>query len=110
MKLAFYTLAASLAVSGPAFAQFQTGNDVLLSCNSTSAAERMYCIGYIAGAHDELVSRLLLQDQPNCAPARYTAGQVRDMTVQYLQQKPQHRHLPANYFVVLAFLEAWGCK
>lgn len=111
MKKTILAAALGLALIGPtaASAQFKTGNDLLADCSSKETTSRIYCLGYVAGANDSILRQLSGSGEKLCAPDRYTTGQLRDMVINLLVEKPEHRHLPAEFFVLAAYIRAWGC-
>lgn len=45
-----------------------------------------------------------------CRPAKATYGQVADVTIKYLSDRPNVRHLDASLLIAFAMKDAWPCK
>lgn len=88
------------ALSGPASAQFLTGNQWLERYRS-SGTDRIYALGFVAGAIDS---------SEVCMPVGATLGQAAEIVERALVGLPEMRHLDAAAFVVAATQTAWPCK
>lgn len=44
-----------------------------------------------------------------CAPVKATYGQIADVTVKYLENRPRIRHLSAALIIAFAMKDAWPC-
>lgn len=96
-------IAASLAASMSAHANFISGNK-LLSMLEASGQEYALAIGYIAGVHDS-------QDgQSICSPVGVTLKQAADMVVDVLRKVPSERHQSADLYVIAALSSQWPCE
>ncbi len=97
-------LCAALA-AGPAHAYFKDGNRLLADLNNNSESQIYPAIGvgYIIGVADAL------QGITYCPPDNITAGQLRDMVKNYLDNTPAVRHLPANQIISHIFRSLWPC-
>jgi hypothetical protein len=102
MKKKAWFAAIALALSAPASAQFMSGN-LLLSRMNGNEADRIMALGYVMGVTDA-GDRVY-----HCAPATITAGQVRDMALQYLRANPENRHLSADLLITGLLINAWPC-
>ena len=60
-------------------------------------------IGYIMGVVDAY------GNITHCPPDNVTAGQLRDMVRNFLENTPSIRHLPANEIVGHVVKTAWPC-
>ncbi len=102
MKIAIVCLALA---AGPAHAFFKDGNKLLSELNNNSGTNVLPAIGmgYITGVTDALLGIT------HCPPDNVTAGQVRDMVRNYLENNPAIRHLPANQIVVSVLRGVWPC-
>lgn len=102
MKRALLCLA---LVAGSANAYFKDGNKLLSELNNTSTTNIYPAIGmgYITGVADALYG------VTNCPPENVTAGQIRDMVKNYLDNTPAVRHLPANQIVSHVLKSVWPC-
>src|SRR5262245_36873292 len=94
-------LVAVLVLSLSGTVQAQDGNKLLRWCLSKDPFDEGYCLGYVAGVWDATL---------DCAPPGVKAGQVRDVVVNFLQAKPQHRHRPPTDLIREAIQEAWPCS
>ena len=92
------------ATSAQAF--FKDGNKLLSEINDTSPTyvPPAIALGYITGVSDAL------SGITHCAPTNVTAGQMRDMVQNYMQNTPAVRHLPANQIVSHVLKGVWPCK
>jgi hypothetical protein len=88
-----------LLLAAPALAN---GNDLLVFCESEDNLKWGYCTGYAVGVADAAPGV--------CLPDRVTAGQIRDVVVQYLQTHAEIRHLPSAFLATEALIDAFTCK
>lgn len=113
-------LAIALAVSNviasyPANASFKDGNELYKVCtvkpnDGTYYQANAYCLGYILGVTDTLTTVRMTNSRNYCVPENVTAGQLRDIVVQYLQRTPEKRHLSADFLVISAIDLAFNCS
>lgn len=96
-------LVALLMIPAVANAQFRTGNQLLTELQSTETLDRLYGLGYVVGVSDTMLNI------NHCPPGGITAGQVSDMTKNYLINNPQMRHLAADGLVLMVLRQAWPC-
>ncbi len=103
MRAAAFICVALVASSAHAF--FKDGNKLLSELNNNSGTNVMPAIGigYIVGVSDALYGIT------HCPPENVTAGQIRDMVKNYLENTPAIRHLPANQIVVAVLRGVWPC-
>jgi hypothetical protein len=92
-------------VAGSAHAYFKDGNKLLADLNNNSGTQIYPAIGmgYITGVTDALLGIT------HCPPDNITAGQIRDMVKNYLENTPAIRHLPANQIVSHVLKSVWPC-
>ncbi len=106
MKRAIAT-AALVALCATAHANFKDGNRLLADLNNTGASNTQIMpalgLGYIMGVADAYGGIT------HCAPENVTAGQIRDMVRNFLENTPAIRHLPANDIVEHVLKTAWPC-
>lgn len=95
-------IASILAISMSAHAEFKDGNKLLSEMNGDFGL-KMNSIGYVTGVADSLMGITF------CGPATITAGQVYDMTKQYLEQFPADRHNSADRIINHVLKAAWPC-
>ncbi len=102
MKRALLCLA---LVAGSSHAYFKDGNKLLAELNSNTGTNVLPAVGlgYITGVADALYG------VTNCPPENVTAGQMRDMVKNYLDNTPAIRHLPANQIVSHVLKSVWPC-
>lgn len=94
---------ACLALSSiTANAEFRDGNKLLSELNG-QFSDKMFAIGYVAGAID------VLSGVTVCAPSNLTLGQATDMIKQYLEQFPADRHNSADRIINHVLKAAWPC-
>ena len=97
-------LAAMLAIPASATAQYMDGNRLYerlqAGKRSDGAVEGAIATGYVTGVADAY---------PNCIPAGVTVGQLFDTALQYLEDHPEKRNLPAATLVTTAISEKFPC-
>jgi hypothetical protein len=117
------TLLAVLIVAvmaSPAQARFVDGNELyeqgkIYKQGKNNAAWGWY-LGYVTGVADARegekvsVSPAGRAALPFCFPEGVTRGQVADVVLQYLEDNPKFRHLPASELVVGALFVAFPCN
>lgn len=94
-----------LMVPAMAHAEFMTGNQLHSKLNSSEVSERIQALGYIQGVFDAG------QHYRHCAPDNIgiTAGQVRDIVLNYLNAKPSVRNFTADLLIIDALKQIWPC-
>jgi hypothetical protein len=106
-------LAAVLAVfpgiKKKAFAEFHDGNSLYSRCIDSEAVNMGICLSYIAGIYDTM-HKNELYGYKACLPTNVTIGQIKDITVSWLQRNPQYRHYVASSLVATALYEVFPCK
>lgn len=102
MKRLFIALTAALAFS--AQAGFKTGNQLYNDMQSNSAMNRMNALGYVAGVADALAGVMI------CLPPTAQAGQIYDLVENFMRDKPEVRHNPADHVVAAILGVAFPCK
>lgn len=87
------------------------GNELLQICKSEPDVPDAFdgCDTYIVGATDAL-DLVALHLTNICRPERHSIQQLRDITVQWLEEHPEERHRPAAKLIGLALAEAWPCN
>jgi len=96
-------LVALLMVPALANAQFRSGNQLLTELQSTEVIDRMYGLGYVVGVTDTMLNI------NHCPPGGISAGQLSDMTKNYLTNNPHVRHFSADSLVLVMLKQAWPC-
>ena len=91
-----------LALCATAQAEFKDGNKLYSDLTGNHGAQ-MLALGYITGVADALGG------VTHCAPANVTAGQIFDMTKQYLEENPSLRHFTADLIVSRVLGRTWPC-
>tara|TARA_R110000868_G_scaffold196613_2_gene442579 strand:- start:1521 stop:1850 length:330 start_codon:yes stop_codon:yes gene_type:complete len=99
-----------IGVMSSASAGYRNGNNIFKLCTTEKSDSLYYinlaeCDGYITGVVD-----LAASEKKLCSPKQVTIGQLRDITVKWLSDNPQHRHFTANSLVIAALIEAYPCK
>ena len=100
-------LAALLFVPAMAQAEFWTGNKLYERLSSTDTTDRIMGMGYVMCVYDVAVHVLFC---PPGSETSITAGQVRDMTFNWLGNNPHRRNESAEKLVTEAFRQAWPCR
>ena len=100
-----YLLVCLALAASSAHAYFKDGNKLLSELNSNSGSNVLPAtgLGYITGVADALYGIT------NCPPENVTAGQIRDMVRNYLENTPAIRHLPAQQIVSHVLKSVWPC-
>ena len=98
-------LIALLMIPALVRAEFLTGNDLYQKLTSTSVVDKMYALGYVVGVYDVNVHITICPRAENVI----TAGQVQDITIQYLTLNPGQRHRNAEVLVRDALKQVWPC-
>lgn len=98
-----HLIALALVSAGMAHAEFRDGNGLLADLQSDYVENRMYGMGYIIGIAD------MGRGFVNCMPANATAGQLRDMVKNYLENTPAERHQTADIIVNRVLKAVWPC-
>lgn len=95
--------AALVALCATAHAEFKDGNKLLADLNGTGSVLPAVGLGYVMGVVDAYGGIT------HCPPENVTAGQIRDMVRNFLENTPSIRHLPANDIVGHVVKKAWPC-
>src|SRR5688572_26097475 len=96
--------------ASPASAYFLDGDELINHCSATIADERFdpaVCVTYIMGAYDGFMFQRVARNQPRCTPRTLTAGQLREVVVEYLQANPDNRAMDASALVWNAIIGEW---
>ena len=98
-------LVALLMVPTIAHAEFMTGNQLHSKLTGTDVSERIQALGYIQGVFDAG------QHFRHCAPDNIgiTAGQVRDIVLKYLNERPELRNFTADLLIIDSLKQLWPC-
>lgn len=97
MAIAFFGLAAQ------AHAAFQDGNSLYEMMRSHDSLEKMYAMGYIAGAVDET------HGKDHCAPPNVRMEQLFDMLKDIYVRAPALRDMPAAPVITVMMKRRWPC-
>jgi hypothetical protein len=103
LTIAIALLAASVTA---ARAEMIDGNKLLQHCTQQGWGET-FCLGFVAGVHDNMRMTLRILDESPCVPDGVTLGQIKDVTTRYLRKHPENRHKSAAVLVSAALVEAW---
>lgn len=86
-------------------AQFFDGNRLLSLCESSHLDERTLCVGFVVGGAD-----MLRHFAHDCrVPPGVTIGQIRDVVVKLLRERPEHRHSSAAWLTFVAIERSFNC-
>jgi len=102
LKILFASLLLLCGVS-QAQSQYQSGNNLHADMNAASIGVRMFAFGYVIGVVDTVIGKEL------CIPKDVTQGQLEEVVKNFLDTKPQVRHLPADLIVIIALDQYWPC-
>lgn len=94
-------LLAAFAAS-TAHAEFKTGNKLYEQLRGDTL-DTAHALGYIMGVADSI------QGVAYCPRDGMTAGQMSDTVKNYLEQRPQNRHLSADVIVTAVLKAHWPC-
>jgi hypothetical protein len=101
------TATASTAAST---AYFKVGDDLKASCEATAAgeqnastAEHLLCLGYLQAVVDTDATFA-------CIPQGVTSSQLRQVFLDWLNERPDHLSFSAASLALTAFSESWPCK
>lgn len=102
-------LALAMGVASPAVGQvFVSGNDLFEMCERDTYG----ALRYVTGAFDQAMTAqpfLIEEFSRACPPQAISAGQLSDVSCQYLRDYPEIRHFPAAGLVWGAIRKAWPC-
>lgn len=98
---------ATAANSDAAQAGFWDGNRLFYFCNRAAGVEA--CTAYIMGVADAMAIGPVVSHRA-CFPNGVTAGQVKDVVLNYLRAQPQRRHNVGVQLVAEALAEAFPCR
>jgi hypothetical protein len=101
MKKQILSMIACIACAS-AQAEFKDGNRLLSEMNG-DFGKQMNSIGYVTGVADALSGATF------CGPQNITAGQIYDMTKQFLENNPAVRHISADVIINRLLKNAWPC-
>ena len=87
--------------SGPAQAQFFSGNELYERLRDGRLSQVMF---YVAGVHDANDKVLF------CSASDVTLGQALDVVKRYLETRPEQRHLSADFLASQAMRAVWPCR
>ena len=96
-------LIAGLLITSSANAAFYSGNDLYNKLISNDSSDRILAMGYISGIHD------VFDGSSICTKQGVTLGQLKDVVIKKLADKPEYRHASADNFVFVALSEAFPC-
>ena len=92
--------------TAPALAEFHSGNNIYRDSVSSESFAKVYCIAYIVGSFDQLKD----SEEYKCVPKKNVSeGQIRDVVIAYLRNKPEARHFGAASLIHNAIYLAF-CK
>ncbi len=89
-------------VTAAAHAEFFSGNDLYERLTGDAYAKSL-AMGYVMGVHDATRSII------HCSSTEATSGQVRDMVMRRLVERPEQRHLAADVLVSMTMKDTWPC-
>lgn len=85
-----------------------TGNELFADLKRNDASyEYGYSSGFLLGAFQKSA---LEAKKTYCTPSGVTHRQLIDVTINYLQNSPEIRNLPAIILIEMGFIKAWPCS
>ena len=98
-------LVALLMIPAMAHAEFWTGNRLYERLTSNEVIDRTQALGYVMGVYDVAVHAMFCPGNES----NISAGQVRDMTLNWLANNPHRRNESAEKLVIEGFKQVWPC-
>lgn len=90
---------------------FLSGNQLLESCTQTPLnGANIDCLGYTTAIADVMAGNNSVSGWTACFPEGVARQQIVDVTVRFLQQRPEVRHYTASSLVAEALEKAFPCK
>jgi hypothetical protein len=112
MKHSLIALFAAAALAAPfaAHAQgFVSGNQLMQSCSSTKVLDDRQCIGFIAGALDQISVNPSLKGTVCPIPAKTELKEVKAVVVRYGREHTDKVGLPAASLLNAAIKDKYPC-
>ena len=123
---------AAILASWCAGASAMTGNELLVSCEETSAVSQMECLTYIQGATEGMLEQWRsvvvpafqvgirkppygVRDEfiirpPFCTADAVTLGQTKNVVLKYMRDNPAETHQRAAKLVLAAMIRSFPCR
>jgi hypothetical protein len=111
-KLAVALLVVGALAGAHAHASTVTGNDYAAFCSGPKSkpTDMTYCISYARGLADGFEFWHDADNRaPLCIPNEVTGGQLYEVTLKYIKEHPEKRHLGVSIVMAYAFADAWPC-
>ena len=100
----------SVTAATGARASFEDGNSLYQACQDKNHYALGACMGYVRGVADAMSSGSKVNGFTSCWSGRHvTAGQLMDVSTQYLVKHPERRQSLALELVAQALGEAFPC-
>ena len=119
-RLAFLVLMLTATGSTAApTAYFKVGDDLKASCEGTAAAEQnassaehLLCLGYLQAVvdTDATFAEWSESRRQACIPQGVTSSQLRQVFLDWLNERPDHLRFGAASLALTAFSEIWPCE
>lgn len=88
-----------------------TGAGLLDACEARDVAQHAYCLGYIGGIADVVLTGGRRSPITACIPSSVTNAQILDITVEYLHDHPREvRSYSGAVLVLEAIRKAFRCR
>jgi len=100
-------------------AYFKVGGDLKASCEGTAAeeqnassAEYLLCLGYLQAVADTDATFAEWSESPRqaCIPEGVTSSRLRQIFLEWLNERSDHLRFSAASLALTAFSETWPCK
>ncbi len=98
---------------------FKVGDDLKASCEGTAAgeqnastAEYLLCLGYLQAVVDTDATFAEWSEFPRqaCIPPGVTSSQLREVFLEWLNERTDYLGFGAASLALTAFVETWPCK
>ena len=98
---------------------FKVGDDLKASCEGTAAGEQnastvehLLCLGYLQAVVDTDATFAEWGEFPRqaCIPQGVPSAQLRQVFLDWLNERPDHLRFSAASLAITAFSETWPCK
>ena len=84
---------------------FRDGNALYRECTSTDTEDSASCVAYVVGVVDSFT----FTSRQVCLPKGVQGGQVRDLVVNFLRERPEMRQYSAPSLITPLVKRVWPC-
>ena len=113
------SMSTATASTAASTAYFKVGDDLKASCEGTAAgeqdastAEYLLCLGYLQAVVDTDATFAEWSEfaRQACIPQGVTSSQLRQVFLDWLNERPDYLRFSAASLALTAFSEDWNCK